>query len=117
MRKLIKPSVSDPEKSVDLFDADRTNGGLAGRPQHEGMFCVAAAILPQEVDEYWNEYIRTHGTQAQDEPEPTPVRNLQAILDNWKKVFEGPAQEGAEAGFQHGLKKAYDDIMRAAEWD
>lgn len=78
------------------------------------MFCVAAAILPQEADEYWSEYVKSYG--AQDEPKHTLVNNLQEILDRWEKVIEGPAQEGAEAGFQKGLKKAYDDINRAVEW-
>lgn len=53
---------------------------------------------------------------TKEEPVLTPVCNLKEILEKWKKVIEGPAQEGAEAGFQHGLKKAYDDIIRAAGW-
>ena len=106
MKQLIKPSISDHEGSVDLFDADTNN-------ERGGLFCVAAAILPEQVEEYWEEYIG----KSKEAQEPTPVSNLQEILENWKKVIEGPAQEGAEAGFQHGLKKAYDDIMRAAEWE
>lgn len=133
MKCIIKQSNSDPN-SVDIFDLDKRN-------ETGGMFCVAAAILPEQVPEHWIEYVTGHGPRpdlnsiycpacgctmengrclkchTKEALESTPVSNLQGILENWKKVIEGPAQEGPEAGFQHGLKKAYDDIMRAAEWE
>lgn len=49
MRKLVKPAHSDPEHSMDLFDADRKND--SGE-----MFCVQSGILPSEVDKCWEEY-------------------------------------------------------------
>jgi len=149
MKCIIKPSASDLKNSVDVFDLDKRN-------KEGGMFCVAAAILPEQAKEYWKEYVKANGQvmdrfawgyivsqprqqnnnsiycsvcgcttengrclkchATKDGQELTPVSNLQEILENWKTVIEGPAHEGAEAGFQHGLKKAYDDIMRAAEW-
>lgn len=45
----------------------------------------------------------------------TEVNNLEAILKRWKKVIDGPANEGAEAGYQHGLQRAYEDIIRNTE--
>lgn len=54
MRKLVRPSVSDPRHSVDLFDADLQNG-------LGGMLCVAPAILPGQVDEYWKDYVTKNG--------------------------------------------------------
>ena len=151
MKCIIKPSASDPELFINVFDLDMRN-------ETGGMFCVASAILPEQAEEHWREYVKANGQDVErfawgcivshptqpinnsiycpacgcttenghclkcyattkEEPETTPVSNLQEILDNWKKVIEGPAHEGAEAGFQHGLKKAYDDIIRAAEWD
>ncbi len=47
----------------------------------------------------------------------TDVQNLDEILARWRKVIDGPAKEGAEAGYQHGLQRAYEDIMKAAEWE
>ncbi|MDD3813243.1 MAG: hypothetical protein PHZ02_01245 [Desulfocapsaceae bacterium] len=105
MRKITLPAVSDPERSVDLFDVDRLN-------EFDKPFCVATAILIEQVEDHWNKYV-----QAEEQQVLTPVRNLEEILNNWKKVIEGPAQEGAEAGFQKGLNKAWEDIMRDAEWD
>lgn len=50
-----------------------------------------------------------------------PVNNLEEILERWKKVIETTVEldmsAEAKAGFQKGLKKAYDDIYREAEWE
>ena len=51
MEKIIKPSHCDPNNSVDLFDGDRKN-------EFGAMFCVAPAILREQVDYYWDEYIK-----------------------------------------------------------
>lgn len=50
MRKCIRPAFEDRRGSVDLFDADRKN-------EEGGMFCVAPAILAQEVNAQWDYYV------------------------------------------------------------
>lgn len=54
MRKFVKPSLSDPKHSVDLFDADLQN-------EFGGMLCVAPAIRWGQVDEYWRDYAKKCG--------------------------------------------------------
>jgi len=54
MRKLVKSARVDPKNSVDLFDADRQN-------EFGEMYCVAPAILPQQVNNYWLGYIKNKG--------------------------------------------------------
>ncbi len=54
MRKHVLPSKSDPKHSVDLFDADLQN-------EFGGMLCVAPAILPEQVEEYWRNYVKKCG--------------------------------------------------------
>ena len=49
--KYVEPAYMDPTNSVDLFDYNREND--SGE-----MYCVAAAILPEQVDFYWEEYVR-----------------------------------------------------------
>ena len=49
MEKIVKPAYSDPQNSVDLFDAHRKN-------DFGEMFCVAPAILYSQVNEYWYNY-------------------------------------------------------------
>ncbi|UCH12681.1 MAG: hypothetical protein JSW18_01680 [Candidatus Omnitrophota bacterium] len=50
MKKFIIPSIEDPEKFVNLFDADR--------PTLEStMFCVALGLKRCEVNAYWKEYV------------------------------------------------------------
>ena len=57
MRKLIKPAHDDPDNSVDLFDSGRLN-------DFGEMYCVKAAILYCQVEEYWQEYVdREKGAQ------------------------------------------------------
>ena len=56
MKQLIKPAHGDPHNSVDLFDANRKND--LGE-----MFCVAPAILPFEVNRYWQHYKETEAMQ------------------------------------------------------
>ena len=48
---LVRPAYLDPEHSVDLFDANRLN-------DDDEMYCVAPAILPAQVDQYWELYVR-----------------------------------------------------------
>ena len=50
-RKLVKPAHDDPNNSVDLFDADRRN-------EFGEMYCVAPAILHQQVNNYWIGYLK-----------------------------------------------------------
>jgi hypothetical protein len=50
MKKFVKPAFEDPDNSVDLFDSDRKN--IFG-----GMYCVAPAILPRDINLVWNNYI------------------------------------------------------------
>lgn len=50
-KKIVHESAMDPVKSVDLFDGNRTNF-------YGGMYCVAAGILPSEVETYWQEYVQ-----------------------------------------------------------
>lgn len=45
----------------------------------------------------------------------TEVKNLVEIMARWRAVIDGPANEGAEAGYQHGLQRVYEDIIRAIE--
>ena len=49
--KTVKPAYEDPDNSVDLFDANRTN-------EFGQMYCVAPAILYRQVDEYWADYLK-----------------------------------------------------------
>lgn len=57
MKKVIKPSKSDPENSVDLFDADREN-------EFGEMFCVNPGILPEDADAYWTYYMNNPSKKA-----------------------------------------------------
>ena len=50
MTKLVRPAHDDPHHSVDLFDADRRN-------RWGGLFCVAPAILPSQVEAAWRDYL------------------------------------------------------------
>ncbi len=52
MKKRIRPAYEDSINSVDLFDIHRSN-------ESNEMFCVAAAILPSQVDYEWENYV-TH---------------------------------------------------------
>jgi hypothetical protein len=48
-RKVVKTSFMDPQHSVDLYDGDRKN-------EFGTMHCVAPAILPYQVDSFWEVY-------------------------------------------------------------
>ena len=62
--KMVRPAHADPVNSVDLFD--RTREGYFG-----GAYCVAAAILPSEVDEHWSRYIAGITARPEDGSETT----------------------------------------------
>lgn len=53
MRPLIRSSLEDAEFSVDLFDIDELNE--FGEP-----LCVAAAILPEQVELFWSFHTRSN---------------------------------------------------------
>lgn len=57
MRKIIKPSIMDPKRSVDLFDGDAIN-------EFGDMLCIAPAILPEQADEYWRNYAKKCGVAS-----------------------------------------------------
>lgn len=38
------------------------------------------------------------------------VEGLVEIMARWRAVIDGPANEGAEAGYQHGLQRAYGSV-------
>jgi len=50
--KQVRPSYMDPEGSVDVFD-------MARRNEEGSHCCVAAGILPEEVDRYWKDYLES----------------------------------------------------------
>ncbi len=77
MKKCVKPSLSDPEHSVDLFDADRTN-------ESGDMLCVAPAILPEQADEYWNDYVKTSWCFSDDGFDQNKVRERYPIIQKGK---------------------------------
>lgn len=47
----VEPAHEDPENSVDLFDAKRRN-------ENGELFCVAAAILPSQIEKEWSNYVQ-----------------------------------------------------------
>ena len=49
--KLVRPAFLDAEHSVDLFDGNRLN-------DDGEMYCIAPAILPEQVDQYWELYLK-----------------------------------------------------------
>ena len=49
-RKGVRPAAMDPLNSVSVFDISRRN-------QFGGVYCVAAAVLPSEVDREWKNYL------------------------------------------------------------
>jgi hypothetical protein len=49
-KKVVRPATEDQINSVSLFDANSKN-------RWGEMLCVAAAILPRQVDEHWNAYL------------------------------------------------------------
>jgi hypothetical protein len=49
---MVQPAIADPDNSVDLFDRDRVN-------EFGGPLCVAPAILCEQVDEYWEFYLKS----------------------------------------------------------
>ena len=51
MKKVIKPSVSDPVNSVDLFDGDRVN-------EFGRMYCVSPALLDYQANAEWESYVK-----------------------------------------------------------
>ena len=51
MRRVIYPCVFDPARTVAIYDADRVNA-------YGEMYCVADGIAPDEVDQYWGEYVK-----------------------------------------------------------
>ena len=62
--KLVRPAHSDPDHSVDVFDRTRENA--LGFPH-----CVAAGILPSQVDEHWSRYIAGITARPEDGSETT----------------------------------------------
>lgn len=80
MKKCVKPSISDPEHSVDLFDADRTN-------ESGDMLCVAPAILSEQADEYWNDYVKTSWCFSDDGFDQNKVREKYPIIQKSKRVL------------------------------
>ena len=107
----------DPDDdSVDLFDQTRNN-------VFDEMYCVAPGILPHQVDDYWNRYLRSQGhpiilendiipicwphitdprNKSQYKGEDNPLTwAVRDFLKNWcipVKVF--PAHEIIQIGFQ-----------------
>lgn len=77
MRKLVKPSVSDPEHSDDLFDADRTN-------EFGDMLCVAPAILPGQADQYWDNYIKISWCYSDEVFDRDKVRTRYPLIQKGK---------------------------------
>lgn len=53
MKKVVRHSFM-AKNSVDLFDGDLID-------EFGGMLCVAIAILPDQVDEYWRDYVKKNG--------------------------------------------------------
>lgn len=47
--KCVRPAHLDPDNSVDLFDSSRKN-------EFGETYCVAPAILIEQVDQYWDDY-------------------------------------------------------------
>jgi len=78
VRKLVKPSHSDPHTSVDLFDADRKN-------DFGETYCVAPAILDNQVDEHWKWYLKQrideliHLISSPSEESPIPLKTYLLI--------------------------------------
>lgn len=79
MRKFVKPSLLDTEHYVDLFDADRTN-------KYGDMLCVAPAILPEQADEYWNNYVKISWCYSDDGFDEKTVRAKYPIIQKSKRV-------------------------------
>lgn len=77
MRKCVKPSISDPEHSVDLFDEDRIN-------EYGDMLCVAPAILPEQADKYWNDYVKISWCFSDEGFDTKKVRAKYPIIEKGK---------------------------------
>ncbi len=80
MKKCVKPSLSDPEHSVDLFDEDRTN-------EFGDMLCVAPAILPEQADECWNDHVKISWCYSDDGFDEKIVREKYPIIQKSKRVL------------------------------
>ena len=55
--QLVRVAYEDPEGSVDLFDAERRN-------EFGETYCVALAILSDQVPAYWAEYLKAEASRA-----------------------------------------------------
>jgi len=86
--KFVLPAYLDPDNSVDLFDRSRKN-------EFGDTYCVSPAILPEQVDQQWEDYLVGLANDA--------IANGLTLEDaNYRAVFLGDPIAQIATGILNG---------------